>query len=97
MLTNLNKQDNGEYECLLPSGERESVKLTVYGKENDLNSLDSLEYEITNEVNQLEVQNSSVINENSSNPDISLRRLYQQRQPMSSNNKMNLNLRSRYW
>ncbi len=43
MLKNLNKQDNGEYECMLPNGESELVKLTIFGKENDLNLLDILD------------------------------------------------------
>ena len=54
-LENVDKQDNGDYECFLPNGQQETIKLTVFGRQDDLNSIsidekDAKVNELTNEI-----------------------------------------------
>ena len=64
MLANVNKQDDGEYECFLPNGLQETIKLTVFGRQDDLNSIslddDNVKVnELTNELSEVDEKTMS--------------------------------------
>ena len=75
-LKSVNKQDDGEYECSLSNGAQETIKLTVYGRSDDLNSIDLDDKELKVNNNDLSNELSEVDSTNES-PDIALKRYKQ--------------------
>ena len=79
-LENVDKQDNGDYECFLPNGQQEAIQLTVFGRQDDLNSIsldendakDALQLVnmLTNELTAVETNSTS----NETAPVVALKR-----------------------